>query len=78
MASYNFTRPLVNKPIFEFDKLPYTEPTPALRKFYFHRAWNTVELLYETWTTEDNPDPSPPSGDPITGITIAAFWKKVV
>lgn len=78
MASYSFTRPAVNQPVFEFDKIPYGEPTPTLRKFYYYRAWNTTLLMWETWVTVDVPDPAPPSGDPIVGLTQALFWRKVV
>lgn len=78
MATYNFTKPPVNQPIFEFDKIPYEEPVPTLKKFYYYRAWNTVQGMWETWTSIDAPDPNPPSGDAATGLTKALFWKKVV
>jgi len=78
MASYNFTRPTSFPAISPFDKVGTGDPVPTLKKFFLQRAWNTVWLAYETWTSEDAPDPNPPSGDPITGLTTAAYWKAVV
>ena len=77
MASYNFVRPPADL-AFQFDKIPYSEPVPVLRKFFYYRAWNTVQSLWETWVSIDAPDPYPPSGDAFTGLTRALFWKKVV
>lgn len=49
----------------------------TLKQFFVQRAWNLNTLAWETWTTEDEPDPNPPSGDPISGLTTAGIWKQV-
>jgi len=41
---------------------------------YRMRAWNTITLSYEFWTSIGYPDPNPPSGDPVTGVTIIGEW----
>lgn len=79
MAAYDFEQPQYDFLIpQQFDKVGSGVPTPVLKKFYFHRAWNTVELNYETWVSQGIPQPNPPSGDPITGLTTAAFWRMVI
>lgn len=49
---------------------------PAGTQFYYRmRAWNTVTLSYEIWTSMTYPNLNPPSGDPVTEITIIGIWK---
>ncbi len=43
---------------------------------YRMRAWNTVTLSYEIWTSTGSPSPIPPSGDPVEGITIIGVWEE--
>lgn len=62
----------------QFDKAGTGIATPTLKKFYFQRAFNTDEGNYETWVSVGAPEPVPPSGGNITGLTTAAFWKMVV
>jgi hypothetical protein len=78
MASYNFVRPVSIPKRQVFDKVGTGIPTPVLRKFFCQRAWNVAWAMYETWVSEGEPDPSPPSGNVVTGLTTAAFWKMVV
>jgi len=78
MASYDFNRPTSFAEVQPFEKVGTGVATPTLKKFFFQRAWNTVWGAYETWITEAVPDPNPPSGDAITGLTTAGFWKEVV
>lgn len=78
MASFTFTKPASYPEISPFDKTGTGDPVPTLKLFYFHRAWNLAWLTYETWITEGEADPNPPSGESITGLTVCGFWKKVV
>lgn len=78
MAVYEFEQPLSFVVPQQFNKTGTGIATPTLKKFYFQRAWNTIEQNYETWVSQGAPDPNPPSGDPITGLTTSAFWKMVV
>jgi len=78
MAAYDFERPTSFIVPQQFDKIGTGVATPTLKKFYFQRAWNTVEGNYETWVSVGAPEPIPPSGDPITGLTTASFWKMVI
>lgn len=78
MASYNFKRPMQFPQIQPFEKVGSGVVTPTLKKFFFQRAYNTVWSAYETWITEGFPEPNPPSGDSITGLTTSGFWKQTV
>lgn len=78
MASYDFIRPTSFPSVSPFDKAGTGSPSPTLKKFYFQRAFNTDEGMYETWVSEGAANPTPPSGGSITGLTTAAFWKMVV
>lgn len=49
-------------------------PTPQPQHHFRMRAWNTVTLSYEIWTSIGDPDPNPPSGDPVTGVSIIGEW----
>lgn len=44
-----------------------------LKIHYRMRAWNTVTLNYEIWTSIGYPDPNPPSGDPVIGVSIISI-----
>ena len=48
-------------------------PGPTIQ--YRIRAWNTVTLAYEYWTSGDPPDLTPPSGDPVLDIVIINTWE---
>lgn len=78
MAAYDFEQPTSTIVPQQFDKVGTGVATPTLTKFFFQRAWNTVGLYYETWVSQGIPEPNPPSGDAITNLTTAAFWKMVV
>ena len=78
MASYDFKRPTFFPATQPFEKIGSGEATPTLKKFFFQRAYNTVWAAFETWVTEGVANPNPPSGDAITGLTTAGFWKEVV
>ena len=76
MASYDIALP--GDPTLQpLEKVGEGTAEPAMKQFFVHRAWNLTLQAWETWTTEDEPDPNPPSGDPITGLTIAGIWKEV-
>ena len=76
MTAYNIALP--GSPSLQpLQKASVGDAEPTLKQFFIHQAWNTVTLAWEKWTTEDEPDPNPPSGDPITGLTIAGVWKEV-
>lgn len=78
MASFDFNKPIFFPPVQPFEKVGTGVATPTLKKFFFQRAYNTVWAAYETWITEGVADSNPPSGDAITGLTTAGFWKEVV
>lgn len=78
MAGYDFNRPTSFAEVQPFDKVGTGIPEPVLKKFFFQRAWNTSGLYFETWVSIGFPNPIPPSGDPIIGLTTSAFWKEVV
>lgn len=79
MASYDFDQGLSDL-LYpqQFEKIGTGVPVPTQKKYFFQRAWNTVGSYYETWVSEGAPDPTPPSGDPVTNLTTSAFWKMVV
>jgi len=43
---------------------------PSETVTYFYRAWNTNTVDWEFWNSVGSPDPNPPSGGPITGLTL--------
>ena len=76
MAAYDITLP--ESPTLQpLRKVGGGAPEVSLRLFFVQRAWNLNTLAWETWTTENEPDPNPPSGDPISGLTTAGIWKQV-
>ncbi|RLC76833.1 MAG: hypothetical protein DRJ03_27880 [Chloroflexi bacterium] len=76
MAAYDITLP--GSPTLQpLRKVAEGEADVTLKQFFVQRAWNLNTQAWETWTTEDEPDPNPPSGDPITGLTTAGIWKQV-
>lgn len=44
-------------------------------KRYLMRAWNLNLADWETWTSDGTPDPNPPSGDPVTNVTVSGVWE---
>jgi hypothetical protein len=78
VASYDFKKPNTFPAMQPFEKVGTGAATPTLKKFFFQRAYNTVWAAYETWISEGAPQPTPPSGDAITGLTTAGFWKQVI
>jgi len=46
-------------------------PVPIGAQYrYRMRAWNTVTGDWEIWTSAGSPDTNPPSGDPVTNVTL--------
>jgi hypothetical protein len=44
--------------------------------YYRMRAWNLVTLTFEVWVSVGSPDPSPPSGNPVIGVTVIGVWEE--
>ena len=44
---------------------------------YRMRAWNTVTAGWEIWTSVGTPDVNPPSGDPVTNVTLIGITEEV-
>lgn len=78
MAAYDFEKETSFITPQQFDKVGTGVPVPVQRKFFCQRAYNTSWGTYETWISEGSPNPNPPSGDAITGLTTVGFWKQVV
>jgi len=77
MAAYDISIPTAFPVLRPFEKVGEGDAVASLKRFFVHRAWNVTQQAWETWTTQDQPDPNPPSGDPISGLTVAGTWKQV-
>lgn len=42
---------------------------------YYMRAWNLNTADWEVWKSVGQPSTSPPSGDPVVGLSISAHWE---
>jgi hypothetical protein len=51
-------------------------PSPPPIQYYRMRAWNLTTVDWEVWTSTGAPDVTPPSGDPVTGITVVGVWEE--
>jgi len=47
---------------------------PVQHHYYRMRAWNLTLVGWEIWTSVDVPDPNPPSGNPVTNVTLIGIW----
>jgi hypothetical protein len=61
-----------------FDSVAYSwgsaaDPVEEVQVYYQMRAWNLVSESYEIWLTTEEPDPTPPSGDPVVGVTFVRW-----
>lgn len=63
--------PDLNRPGIEFKLGEYFPDVPRL--LFNMRGWNTTLGAWETWTSADEPDPTPPIG-PCVGVTASAVF----
>jgi hypothetical protein len=42
---------------------------------YRMRAWNLNTVDWEVWTSVGSPNLNPPSGDPVTNVTLIGVWE---
>lgn len=53
-------------------------PVPTGPQYHYRmRAWNTVTAGWEIWTSVGTPDVNPPSGDPVTNVTLIGITEEV-
>lgn len=51
-------------------------PVPLGPQIHYRmRAWNPVLVDWEIWDSVGAPNTSPPSGDPVTNVTLIRIWE---
>ena len=51
-------------------------PVPLGAQFnYRMRAWNLTLVDWEVWTSVGSPNLIPPSGNPVTNVTLIGVWE---
>ena len=49
-------------------------PPPPIQH-YRMRAWNLTTVDWEVWTSTVTPNVTPPSGNPVIGVTVVGIWE---
>ena len=58
---------------YKFYPTPPCPPVPAVH--YRMRAWNLTTVDWEVWTSTVTPNVTPPSGNPVIGVTVVGIWE---